>query len=104
MFLRALSGALSRRRCFKALKSRAAPLARPVSPRLLAFAEKTANTGTGSGELHSLRAHAWYQPIDPDVTRRTSAYQLWIRTFACGPSTRKPRRRVDPSGTVTSML
>src|SRR4051812_27677860 len=103
MFFRAFAGALSRRRCLSRLKARAAPLARPVSPRLRALAEKTANKATGSGELHSPRAQARYQPIEPDVTSRTSAYQLWMRTFASGPGARKPRRRIASSGVATSM-
>src|SRR5215218_11397437 len=98
MFLRARQTSLSRRRCLTRLSSRADPLARPVSPRLRALAVNKANSGTGSGELHSPFAHARYQPIDPEVTRRTSAYQLLSRTTATGPSVLKPIRRRVPSG------
>src|SRR6478672_13818291 len=102
MFALAFRGALSRRRWASALIQRNGPLARPTSPNWTALAEKISKTATGLGLDHSPTAQALYHPTEPDAASRTSGSQLERRTTAFGPSARKPRRRIEPSGMVSS--
>src|SRR3954447_15544366 len=103
MFLRALPGALSRRRWARAFIHRNGPFARPTSPSAAASAEKISKILTGSGLDHSPDAQALYQPTEPEVASRTRAIQLDKCTIAVGPSARNPRCRLEPSGSVVSI-
>src|SRR5690348_14221664 len=103
MFRFALRGALSRSRWASEFTQRNGPLARPISPRGAALAEKISKILTGSGLDHSPTVHALYQPTEPDVARRTSAIQLDSCTIAQAPLPLNPSRRLPPPGSVASI-
>src|SRR3990170_5830347 len=94
----ALRGALSRSRCAIALTQRNGPLARADRPSSTELAVNNSNRTTGSGLDHSPSVHALYQPTEPEVPRRTSAFQLLRMTTASGPGAWKPSIRTEPSG------